>query len=177
MVESASGVEVSADHILLTCLVPRPPACTVDFRLVESQCGGCLCSHPAVVWTLWIQDLSKEGTWNRWMDRIQCWSALQVEWQDFRTIKRLPPGERWNGSLLDEAHGSEFALEDDGGVGIRALVLQPHEAVLLPPLVLEFRQLRRAPLRRADVEQFGYTDNCLGCANATASRKQAVDHP
>ena len=24
-----------------------------------------------------------------------------------RTIKRLPPGERWTGSLLDEALGSE----------------------------------------------------------------------
>ena len=56
-----------------------------------------------------------------------------------RTIKRLPPSERWNGSLLDEAHGSEtapYALEDDGGgVGIRASVLQPHAAALLPPMV------------------------------------------
>ena len=46
-----------------------------------------------------------------------------------RTIKRLPPGERWTGSLLDEAQDSEStpnALQDDGGrVGIRALVLQP----------------------------------------------------
>ena len=25
-----------------------------------------------------------------------------------RTIKRLPPGERWTGSLLDEALGSEL---------------------------------------------------------------------
>ena len=50
-----------------------------------------------------------------------------------RTIERLPPCERWTGSLLDEALGSELtpnAPEDDGGrVGIRALVLQPHEAV------------------------------------------------
>ena len=55
-----------------------------------------------------------------------------------RTIKRLPPGERWTGSLLDEALGSELtpsAPEDDGGsVGIRAPVLEPHEAVPLPPL-------------------------------------------
>ena len=54
-----------------------------------------------------------------------------------RTIKRLLPGERWNGSLLDEALDSEStpnALEDDGGrVGIRAPVLQPHAAVPLPP--------------------------------------------
>ena len=46
-----------------------------------------------------------------------------------RAIERLPPGERWIASLLDESHGSELvpnALEDDGGrVGIRAPVLQP----------------------------------------------------
>ena len=97
-----------------------------------------------------------------------------------RTIKRLPPGERWNDSLLDEALGSELipnALEDDGGrVGIRALVLQPHAAVPLPPLALEVRQVLRAPLRLTDSEQFGYADNCPGCANARAGRKQAVDH-
>ena len=82
-----------------------------------------------------------------------------------------------NRQLLDEARGSELApdkLEDDGGrVGI---VLQPHVAVPLPPLVPEFRHVRRAPLRRTVVEQFGYTDNCPGCANARAGRKQAVDH-
>ena len=82
--------------------------------------------------------------------------------------------------MLDEALGSELtpnALEDDGGrVGIRAPVLQPHVAVPLPPLVHEFRQVRRAPLRRTDFEQFGYTDNCPGCASARAGRRQAVDH-
>ena len=87
-----------------------------------------------------------------------------------RTSKRFPPGERWTGNLLDEAQCSELtpsALEDDGGRdGIRAL----------PPLVPEFRQVRRAPLRRTDFEQFGYTDNCPGCANASECRKQAVDH-
>ena len=59
-----------------------------------------------------------------------------------RTIKRLPPGERWTGKLLDEAGGSDLApdtLVDDGGrVRISALVLQPHVAVFLPPVVLEF---------------------------------------
>ena len=96
-----------------------------------------------------------------------------------RKIRRLLPGERWTGSLLDEAQGSDVtpnALENDGGrVGIRALVLQPRAAVLLPPLV-EFRQLRRAPLRSADFEQFSYTDNCPGCVNARAGRKKAVYH-
>ena len=97
-----------------------------------------------------------------------------------RTNKRLPPGERWTGSLLDETQGSEptpNALEDDGGrVGIRAPVLQPHAAVPPPQLVPQFQQVRRAPLRRADFEQFVYTDNCPGCANARAGRKQAVGH-
>ena len=97
-----------------------------------------------------------------------------------RTIKRLTPGERWTGTLLDEALGSHLtpnALEDDGGrVRIRAPVLQLHKAVPLPPLAPEVRQVRRAPLRRTHVERFEYTDNCPGCANARAGRKQAVDH-
>ena len=97
-----------------------------------------------------------------------------------RTIKRLLPGERWTDSLLDEALGSEYtpiALEDDGGrVGIRAPVLATTRSSSLPPLVPEFRQVRRAPLRQTDFERFGYTDNCPGCANARAGRKQAVDH-
>ena len=90
----------------------------------------------------------------------------------------MPPGERWTGSLLDEAQGSELtpnALEDGGGrVGVREPVLQPHAGIPKPPLVPEFRQVRRAPLRRTDFEQFGYTDICPGCANG-AGRKQAVD--
>ena len=97
-----------------------------------------------------------------------------------RTIWRLPPGERWTGSLLNEAQGSELtpnALDGDGGrVGIRALVLQPHEAVPLHPLVPEFRQVRRAPLRRTDFERFGCTDNCPGLCQRKAGRKRAVDH-
>ena len=61
-------------------------------------------------------------------------------------------------------------------VGISALALQPHAAVPLPPLAPEFRRVRRARLRRTGAEQFGYTDNCLGCANARVGRKQAVGH-
>ena len=45
-----------------------------------------------------------------------------------------------------------------------------------PPLAPKVRQVRRAPLRRTDFEQFGYTDSCPSCANARAGRKQAVDH-
>ena len=42
-------------------------------------------------------------------------------------------------------------------------------------LYLQFPQVRRAPLRRTDFEQFGYTDNCPGCANARAGGEQAVE--
>ena len=200
-VESVSGVEVPADHDLLTWLVSYATACIVGFQWVETarqhtkemwegvlfllwhnsvnECGGCLCSHPTVVWDPWIHDLSKEGIWDRWMDQtVFVGTASGVV--KARTIKRLPPGERWTGSLLNEAQGSELtpnALEDDGGrVGIRAPVLQPHAAVPLPPPVPEFRQVRRAPLHRTDFEQFGYTNNCRGCANARAGRNQAMDH-
>ena len=96
-----------------------------------------------------------------------------------RTIERLRPCEQWTGCLQDEALSSELtpnALEDGGRIGIRALVLQPHAPAPLPPLVPEVRQVRRAPSRRTDFEQFGYTDNCHGCANTRAGRKQAVDH-
>ena len=175
------------------------PACTVGLRWVQtarqhmnemravpswhssvSECGGCLCSHPTVVWAFWIHDLNKEETCGP-MDgsnTVHVGTASGVA--KARTIKRLPRGDRWTGSLLDEARGSELTpdtLEDDGGgVGIRPHVLQPHVAVPLPPLVPEFRQVRRAPLHRTDFEQFGHTDNCPGCANARAGRKQAVDH-
>ena len=101
-VESASGVEVPADHDLLTWLVSYATSMHRLFSVVEtarqhtkemwegalfppwhnsvSECGGCLCSHPTVVWVLWIHDLSKEGTWDRWMDQTQCLLALQVVW-------------------------------------------------------------------------------------------------
>ena len=48
-----------------------------------------------------------------------------------RTIERLRPCQRWAGSFMDEALGSELtpnALEDGGRIGIRAPVLQPHAA-------------------------------------------------
>ena len=74
-------------------LCRMPPACTVGLWWVETarqhtkemwegalllpwrssvgECGGCRCSHPMVVWALWIHDLSKEGSWDPRMDRIQ----------------------------------------------------------------------------------------------------------
>ena len=125
---------------------------------------------------LWIHELNKEGPVDG-SNTVLVGTASGVV--KARTIKRLPPGERWSGSLLDEACGSVLApnaLEDDGGrVVIKASVLQPHAAVPLPPLAPEVRQVRRA-IAQNQPEQVGYTDNCPGCGNARASCKQAVDH-
>ena len=99
-VESASGVEVPADHDVLTWFVSYATSMHRRFlsrsRRQDSmrkkcglllpwhssvrECGGCLCSHPTVVWALWIHILSNEGTWNRWMDQTQCLSTLPVVW-------------------------------------------------------------------------------------------------
>ena len=101
-VESASGVEVPADHDLLTWLVSYATSMHRRFpvgrdgttayeRIVGrravfpwhssvSECGGCLCSHPIVVWVFWIHDLSKEDNWDRWMGQTQCLLALQLVW-------------------------------------------------------------------------------------------------
>ena len=68
------------------------------------------------------------------MDRTRYLLAAACGVVKARTIKLLPPGERWTGSLLDETLGSELTPDvlvdgGGGGVGIRAPVLQPHEAV------------------------------------------------
>ena len=138
-------------------------ACTVIFQLVGmvrrhtkevwsgapclpwdssvNLCGGCRCSHATVVWPLGFSVRTRkvfgplDGS-----NTLLLGTASEVV--KARTIKRLPPGERWTGSLLDEAQGSELtpnALKDDGSrIGIRAPVLQPHVAVPLPPLVQHF---------------------------------------
>ena len=96
-----------------------------------------------------------------------------------RTIQRLPPGERWTGSLLDEVQRIiTNALEHDGGrVRIRALVLQPHAALLPFPLVPEFQQVRRAPFRRTDFGQFGYTDNAREGRKTSGGSFRTVSFP
>ena len=97
-VESASSVEVPADHGLWSWLVPyaasmhRRFAVGHDGKTAYERNEGrravplaqfgervCLCSHPTAVWAPWIH-LNKEGTWNRWMDQTRYSLALQVEW-------------------------------------------------------------------------------------------------
>ena len=90
-VESASGVEVPADHDLLTWLVPyatsrhrrfsvRREGKTAYERSVEKRAVLPLAQFGERVWGLWIHDSNKEGTWDRWMDRKQCLLALPVVW-------------------------------------------------------------------------------------------------
>ena len=199
-VESAWGVEVPADHDLLTWLVS--PACIVGCQSVETarqhtkenvgrRAVPSLAQFGERVWWMPLQPsirrlgpLDSRFEQGRYLGPMDGSNTVIVGTASgvvkARITKRLSPGERWTGSLLDEAQGSEFTphpLEDDGGrVRIRAPALQPHAAVLLPPLVPEFRRVRRAPLRRTDFEHCGCTYNCPGCANARAGRKQAVDH-
>ena len=96
--ESASSVELPADHHLLTWLVPYAASMhrlfavgrdgkTAHERNVGrhavpalSECGGCLCSHPTTAWALSVHDLNMKGTWDRWMDRTRDFLAPQVEW-------------------------------------------------------------------------------------------------
>ena len=97
-VESASSVEVPADHDLLTWLVPyaasmhRRFAVGRDGKTAYERSVGRRAVPPSAqfgdrMWwmplqpsnrrlALWIHDLNKEGTW----DRTRCLSAPQVEW-------------------------------------------------------------------------------------------------
>ena len=195
-VEPASGVEVPADHDLLTWLVPYAASMhrwfavgrdgkTAYERNVGAQFGERVWWMPLQPSNRRLDPLDSRFEQGRYLGPMDGSNTVFIGTASgvvkARTIKRLPPGERWTDSLLHEALGSELtpnALEDDGGrVGIRAPVLQPHAAVPLPTLVPEVRKVRRAPLLWTDFEQVGYTDNCPGCANARAGRKQAMDHP
>ena len=152
-VESASGVEVPADLDLLTWLVPyaasmhRRFAVGRDGKAAYEQIVGWRAVSPLTqfgerVWWMPLQPsnrrlgaLDSRFPQRRYVDTVLIGTTCGVV--KARTIERLPPGERWIGSLLDEALGSELtlnAVEDDGSrVRIRALVLQPYEAVPLPP--------------------------------------------
>ena len=175
-----SGVEVPAHHALLTWLVPYATSMhrrfavgrdgqtayerNVGRRAVPplAQFGERVCGMPLQPSNRRLGPLNSRFEQGRHLGPMDGSNTVLVGTASVvkaRTIKRLPQGERWTGSLLNEALGSELtpnALEDDGGrVGMRAPVLQPHAAVPLPPLAPEVRQVRRAPLRRTDFEPFG----------------------
>ena len=202
-VESASGVEVPADHDLLTWLVSyatsmhRRFSVGRDGKTAYERNVGRRAVRPLAQFcerVRWMPlqpsnrrlgPLDSRFEQGRYLGPMDGSNTMLVGTASgvvkVRTIKRLPPGERWTGSLLDEVQGSELtpnALEDDGGrVGIRAPVLQPHAAVLLPPPVPEFRQVRRAPLRRTDLEQFGYTDNARAGRKTSGGSFRTVSFP
>ena len=156
-VESACRVEVRADHDLLTWLVSHATRMhrrlsvgrdgkTANERNVGRRAVPSLAQFGERVWWMPLQpSIRRLGPLDSRFEQGRCLGPMDGSNTVIvgtasavvkaRTTKRLPPGERWTGSLLDEAQGSEFTphpLEDDGGrVGIRALVLQPHAAVLL----------------------------------------------
>ena len=148
-VEAAAGVEVLADHDLLTWLVSHATGMHCRFSggsrrqdSMRRKFGKACCSplaqfgervwwmprlgsHPTVVRTFWSLGLSKEGTcWHR------KWSGESPNNQTFAA------GRTTGGQLVGRSTGSELAphaLEDDGGrVGIRAPVVQPHVTVPHP---------------------------------------------
>ena len=128
-VESASGVEVRTDHDLLTWLASH--ASSVHRRFSVGRRGKTAYDrnvgrHAVPSWAqlgeqVWWMPLQpsnrrlgpldsrfEQGRYLRLMDgsnTVIVGTASGVV--KARTIKRLPPGERWTGSLLDEAQGSE----------------------------------------------------------------------
>ena len=119
-----------ADHDLLTWLVPyaasmhRRFAVAPDGKAAYERNVGRRAVLPLAqfgerVWWMLLQPsncrlgpldprFEKEGTWDRWMGSNAVLNGNASGVVKARTIKRLPPGERWTGSLLDEALGSEL---------------------------------------------------------------------
>ena len=99
-----------------------------------------------------------------------------------RTIRRRPPGERWNDSELLEK-GTATVLQPnklnpgEARIGIRAPVHLP-DPVGLPPLPSEGgpRQVRRVRLLRTDFATHGFTLGCPGCENIRGGSRVAVGH-
>ena len=126
--ESASSVEVPADHDLLTWLVPYAPSMHRRFavgrdgktayeRHVGRRAVPFMAQFGERVWWMPLQppnrrlgrldSLFEQGRYLGPMDgsnTVLLGTASGVV--KARTIKRLPPGERWTGSLLDEALGA-----------------------------------------------------------------------
>ena len=118
-------MEVPANHDLLTWLVPN--AASMHRRIAVDRDGKTayernvgrrpvppLAQFGERVWwmplqpsnRLWIHDLNKEGTWDRWMDRTRY--LLDCKWSGKGPNNQtMPPSDSWTGNLLDEALGSE----------------------------------------------------------------------
>ena len=128
----SSGVEVPADHDLLTWLVPYAASMHRRFsvgregktayeRNVGRQFGERIWWMPLQPSNRRLGLLDSRFEQGRYLGPMDGSSTVLVGTASgvvkARTSKRLPLGERLNGSLLDEAHGSELAPNDGGRVG------------------------------------------------------------
>ena len=93
-----------------------------------------------------------------------------------------PPLPKLDIPAVDEEPHEEWEAEDD----VKGGPLDPREVKNAREKEIQYLwdmeeyewhlKFDRCDGRRTDFEQFGHTDNCPGCANARAGRKQAVDH-
>ena len=138
-VESTCGEEVPADHGLLTWLVSYATRVHRRFsvgrdgktayeRTVGRRAIPPLAQFGERVWWMPLQPsnrrlgpLDSRFEQGRYLGPMDGSNTVLVGTASgvvkARTIKRMPPGERWTGSLLNEAQGSELtpnALDDDG---------------------------------------------------------------
>ena len=100
-----------------------------------------------------------------------------------RTIRRRPPGERWNSALLKIDNISE--LQPNGvqpgetRIGIRAPVHidpVPGEPALRVPSCPVLRVPRRTQLLRHDFQTHGYTIGCPGCDSIQRGMGEEARH-
>ena len=123
--ESASGVEVPTDHDLLTRLASHASSMHRRFsvgrrgktaydRNVGRRAVPSLAQLGELVWWMPLQPSNRrlgppdsrfeQGPMDGPNTVIVGTASGAVK---ARSMKRLPPGERWTGSLLDEPQGSE----------------------------------------------------------------------
>ena len=129
-VESASGVEVPADHDLLKCLCRMQPSMHRRFavgrdgktayeRNVGRRAVPPLAQFGERVWWMPLQPSNRRQgprdsrfEQGKYLGPLDGSNTVLVGTASgvvkARTIKRLPPGERWTGSLLDEALGNQM---------------------------------------------------------------------
>ena len=127
-----------------------------------------------------IHELSKEGTLDRWTGQHTVLVGTAGGVVEARTIKRLPPGERWTGSSLDEAQGSDKtpnALEDDGAEsGSGRLCCQHMRQFLYRRWCPNFGRCDERRSAELTLSSLVTQTIALDAPNARAGRQQVVDH-
>ena len=200
VVESASGAEVPADHDLLAWLVPY--AASMHFRFAVGRDGKT--AYERNVGRRAVPPLAQFGERVWWMPlkpSNRHLGPLDARFEQgrylgprdgsntvlvgtasgvvkARTIKRLPPGERWTGNLQDESPGSELKNFR------KIMAVESRTEHLCSNHTKQFLCLRwYTNFDRCDERHCTEptstslaTDNCPGCANGRAGRRRAVDH-